>query len=152
MLFPEADIYAYEPNPSALKWLECNAQDTRIKVSPNAVAEHSGKINLDTSFDSTLGRVSPQGDLEVDCIAACEVGEGRQIDLLKMDCEGSEWSILRDSGLLGRTRVFCLEYHLHNGHTFSELTCLIEKAGHKIISNDKIKNGGEFGIIHSRLI
>src|SRR4051812_28608060 len=40
LLFPDADIYAYEPNPSALKWLVHNAEGTRIQVISSAVGEH----------------------------------------------------------------------------------------------------------------
>ncbi len=69
MLFPDADIYAYEPNPAPLEWLEQNAADTNISVFPVAVGDERGTARFDTSFDSTLGRISKGGDLEVTCIA-----------------------------------------------------------------------------------
>lgn len=152
MLFPEADIYAYEPNPLALKYLEQNATATSIKVLPYAVGENSGAVNFNTSCDTTLGQVTEDGNLTVNCIAASQVADGRQIDLLKMDCEGSEWSILRDTTLLARTSNACIEYHLGNKHTLDELKELVEKANHKIVGIKPTKNDGEFGVIRTRLI
>lgn len=134
LLFPNANIYAYEPNPTALTWLEKNAELTRIKVFPYAVGIQEGLVLLDGRSDSTTGKISPEGNISVQCIAPTEVAQGLPIDLLKMDCEGSEWSILQDTELLKRTQSFCMEYHLFDQHTLEELKNLIEKADHRIVS------------------
>jgi FkbM family methyltransferase len=152
LLFPDADIFAYEPNPSALKWLVRNADGTRIRVISSAVGEHSGTLRLDTSCDSTLGRIVKDGDLSVECIAASEVAEGREIDILKMDCEGSEWSILKDPTLLNRTKDFFLEYHLFNNHTVEEMKELIAKADHSMTSLIVNRESGASGLIRSTRI
>lgn len=39
MLFPDADIYAYEPHPSPLIWLRQNASGTKIQVVPVLTGE-----------------------------------------------------------------------------------------------------------------
>ncbi len=133
LLFPATDIYAYEPNPEALRWLRMNAGSTRIKVFPYAVCERDGTVMLNTDFESTCGtRIDSNGKVRAEAIGASRVAEGRPIDLLKMDCEGSEWSILKEPGLLGRTKDFFLEYHLWDGHTIGELRALVERAGHRI--------------------
>jgi FkbM family methyltransferase len=149
MLFPQADIYAYEPNPSALKWLRRNAEDTRIQVTPCAVGRTSGLVKLDTSCDSTIGQISEDGDLEVQCVAAVEVAAGKQIDFLKMDCEGSEWEILQDTTLLNRSKEACLEFHLIDNRSLDELCALIEKAEHRILEIGNTKDNGKFGVIRS---
>jgi len=151
MLFPEADIYAYEPNPNPLTWLRENAAGTRINVLPFAVRETSGFVNLDTTVDSTIGTIKADGDLAVACIAASKVADGRAIDLLKIDCEGSEWSILKDASLLRRSRELCLEYHLLDGNSVEELTALIAQGGHRIVSLGNTKDGGRIGVINSVL-
>jgi FkbM family methyltransferase len=150
LLFPQADIYAYEPNPSALEWLRRNAEGTEIQVFPCAVGQSSGMVKLDTSCDSTIGHITEAGDLSVQCIAASNIATGRQIDFLKMDCEGSEWAILQDPTLLNRTTEACLEFHLVDHHTLDELRDLIEKADHRVISISNTKDDGKFGVIRCR--
>jgi FkbM family methyltransferase len=150
MLFPEADIYAYEPHPQAIIWLRQNASGTNIQVLPVAVGGSSGVVKLDTSVDSTNARLTEDGDLPVECVAASEVAAGRQIDFLKMDCEGSEWAILKDSSLLRRTKEFCLAYHLH-GRSVEELQRLIEPSGHRIVTCEGSDKGKGYGLLRSVL-
>lgn len=150
MLFPEADIYAYEPHPSPVTWLQQNAAGTRIRVIPVAVGETSGVVKLDTTCDSTNSQVKNDGDLPVQCVAGSEVAEGRDIDLLKMDCEGLGWSILRDQSLLRRTKEFCLAYHLQ-GRSVDELKRLVEASGHVVIECIGTNKGEEYGFIRSVL-
>jgi FkbM family methyltransferase len=149
LLFPQADIYAYEPNPSALQWLKRNAEETRIQVIACAVGQSSGVVKLDTSCDSTIGRISETGDLEVACVGASEIAAGQQIDFLKMDCEGSEWAILQDPTLLNRTTEACLEYHLVDNHTLDELRELIKQGNHRVLRIGNTKDDGKFGVIRS---
>ena len=148
MLFPEAAIDAYEPNPAALVWLRQNAARTRIQVHPVAVGEAAGMVKLDTTYDSTVGRVWDGGDYSVRCISASDIAEGRAIDLLKIDCEGSEWSVLRDPSLLARSRDCRLEYHLIDGHTEADLRSLFEQ-GRQLISVWHRTSDGRSGVIHS---
>ncbi|MFB2833822.1 FkbM family methyltransferase [Floridanema evergladense] len=153
LLFPNADIYAYEPNPNALKWLDKNSKDTRIKVFPYAVSNEMGVLMLDTECDSTIGRINQSGKTSVKSIAASEVAESRQIDLLKMDCEGSEWSILRDKSLLQRTQYFCLEYHLYDERSIKDLKTLIQESGHQISRiSYNTAYGEKFGLLWSSRI
>jgi FkbM family methyltransferase len=149
MLFPDADIFAYEPNPAALQWLKRNAEGTSVRVHAVAVTDSSQAAKLDTSCDSTLSRIVLDGDLTVECVAPSQVAEGREIDFLKIDCEGSEWSILQDPGLLRRSKQSCLEYHLFDHRTVDDLTKLIEAAGHRVVARDGVKEGGKYGMLRT---
>jgi FkbM family methyltransferase len=150
MLFPDADIYAYEPNPLALSWLEQNAAGTKIRVHEAAVGDRSGIVKLDTRCDSTNSSVRDDGDLPVKCFSPSEIADGRQIDFLKMDCEGSEWTILKAASLLSRTKEFILAYHLH-GRSVEELKQLVEASGHLVIECVPTKGEGQYGLLRSVL-
>ena len=134
VLFPKAQIYAYEPAPIALTYLKKNAQGTnRIKCYGFAVMQNDGTVFMDISDADLINRVSMNKKYPGQAISAKKVADGKHIDLLKMDCEGSEWSILREPSLLGRTKIFVMEYHLFDDHTLSELKDLIEQGNHRVV-------------------
>jgi FkbM family methyltransferase len=150
MVFPQAKIYAYEPHPQAVQWLRKNAKNKTIQVIEGAVSSQLGdELRLDLGEDSTVAHLADTGQVVVPKVAVADVAEGRQIDLLKMDCEGSEWDILQDESLLKRAQYFCLEYHLISEQSLAQLKQLIEKSGH-IVTKVNAKPGDErFGILWS---
>jgi FkbM family methyltransferase len=108
LYFPQADIYAYEPDPDSFKWLKKNSEGTRIKPYETAVLSREGLVSF--KQDSYFSTVDLTGGLKVNAISVKKVGDGKQLDLLKMDVEGSEWDILDDVSLLQRTTDFLLVY------------------------------------------
>lgn len=75
LLFTPAKIYAYESNQTALHWLRQNAEETQIRVFAFGVSEKSETLRLDTECDSTIGRISENGNLLIQFIADSEVVE-----------------------------------------------------------------------------
>ena len=70
---------------------------------------------------------------------------GGKIDLLKMDCEGSEWDILENPKSLSQVDNITLEYHLwanQKDHNYAK--DLLMSHGFKII---KHLPSSDFGII-----
>ena len=59
---------------------------------------------------------------------------GGRVDLLKMDCEGAEWDILRDQTSLQKARMTAMEYHLFGGpeRTLLNLLHRLQTAGFRI--------------------
>ncbi|MDX1953689.1 MAG: FkbM family methyltransferase [Verrucomicrobiota bacterium] len=149
VLFPEAKIYSYEPHPSAFACLKKNAEGTGISPFNCGVSNMAGQFFLEANCDSTTGAVSVSGGIPVKCISVSELQpETGEIDLLKMDCEGSEWAIFQDSGLLARTKYLTMEYHLVDGHTLKELEQILVNARHRILHvHPHGGYGGKFGLL-----
>ena len=96
--------------------------------------------------------IAPTGSIRAECLGAREVAEGKAIDLLKIDTEGSEWDILQEPSLLQRTKHCTLEYHIRNeSENLERLTKLIEQGSHRIVKiKGKIKDYPGVGIIWSK--
>jgi hypothetical protein len=62
------------------------------------------------------------------------------IDLLKLDCEGSEFQILRNNKALKHVRFLTMEYHLPtkgSEKVLEELFSTIHKLNFKVIDHDR---------------
>ncbi|MDD2677370.1 MAG: FkbM family methyltransferase [Methylacidiphilaceae bacterium] len=130
--FPQARILAFEPWEENFRYLEKLVRDNRLPVHPfpEALAATSGTLSLHlprserfssraTVFSQPPGPSwSSQEDLriEVPSVTLEEVFRREKLvrcDLLKMDCEGSEYSILYGTPpeLLARIRRMAIEVH-----------------------------------------
>ena len=70
---------------------------------------------------------------------------GGYADLLKMDCEGSEWDILEEKDSLRNVRNITLEYHLWKNHkTHAYAKELVKSNGFRILRHEP---STDFGII-----
>lgn len=131
-------VYAFEPMPSLYRILErnigANRLGSRIEATPQGVWSRTGRLALFLSATSTSSHSVYEGGrtggaVDIDVVSLADVFERRQItrcDLLKMDCEGSEYEILYKAPreVLGRIREIRLEYHrpgLQSDHTFDSL-------------------------------
>jgi len=133
LLFPQATIFSYEPNAETFTWLKRNAIGGKFVLNNSGVSSKSGFEFFDPGSDSTLGMLNQVGTLQVEVIGPHEVADGQAIDLLKMDCEGAEWEILRDGELIRRSARICMEYHVRQGCGVRELEQLLRDGGHQIL-------------------
>jgi FkbM family methyltransferase len=127
--FPGARIFSFEPVDSNFKQLQRNRdlnEDHHIMIFPKAVFGHSGEVSLSldlndsfTTAATVLGKFSDQDNtIQVPCVTLPEIFEGHQLDrceLLKMDCEGSEFSILYNCPSDYLRRVIQLAIEVHGG-------------------------------------
>jgi FkbM family methyltransferase len=117
-------VYAFEPNPESLRYLKKNVDASRlgnVVVFPTAVAGGTGErllhVRPGNLLVSSLARGSPgDGEIRVRCVSLDEVMEVNgitQCDLLKLDCEGSEYEILQNCSpkTLGRVERIVGEFH-----------------------------------------
>jgi FkbM family methyltransferase len=137
---PECRVISYEPDPANLPALRRNAAlnafSDRWELRPVAV----GNSNGEAAFDSGLfadSRVSNSGEVVVPVV---DLFEQPAAALMKIDIEGSEWSILRDPRLSGlRAGILVMEWHTHatDGTTGGEpeAKALLARAGFHIASS-----------------
>jgi len=125
-LFPGSRVYAFEPFPESFALLQENLRLNRIHnvlASPTAVAARAGKITLDLSGGEPLQIQShnplhpTSGEtLEVPSQSLTDLFASQGIhrcQLLKLDCEGAEYSILMDDSQawLPKVERISMEYH-----------------------------------------
>ena len=129
--FPAARVYAYEPMPPNFDYLTENVERNRatgITLENKAVHKVIGKqtlhYHLKRPYPTAASLVlseSATKSIEVDCVTLAEIIESRgleKLDLLKLDCEGSEFGIIYDTPAFYFDRIsrMTLEYH-ENGDT-----------------------------------
>lgn len=122
--FPGARVAAFEPFAESFALLERNLalnHATRVTARRLAIggARGEARLNLATGVavqHSTVREGDDTGEHVAQAplgAALDEVGIG-SCDFLKLDCEGAEYSILRQAGAdgtLARVRMIALEYH-----------------------------------------
>ncbi len=147
---PLCSVIAYEPNPKARQWLDQNAASHQIEVRPVAVSRDGGSRHFNPDQLTTLGRLTddPSGQV-IETVAARDVADGREIEFLKVDCEGAEFEIFQDSSLLTRTKMIGLEYHLTASNTMELLCGLLADGGHRVT---KIFPRGDYGTMWTERI
>ncbi|SRR5579871_2879743 len=136
--FPEAKIHAYEPNSALMPLLSKNAHTWQFDCRNEAVSMTSGVGRLRLEKDSRMSVLDPCGTVEMRVTAIHDVIDriGGVVDLLKLDCEGEEWSIL-EAGISRRVRYLTMEYH-----------CLVRNFDH-IQVNRFIENAGFDRLAHA---
>jgi FkbM family methyltransferase len=143
---PNARVFAVEPAPVPLERLwrnvAANRLEERVTVIPAAIAVQSGTgfiNNIDGisghgRFTSTMGAASAGAEMdEVQAMTLADVlelADGRT-DLMKLDCEGSEYAVLDESNhsVLQQIRAIVGEYHVFGGHSHDEFVRLLADRG-----------------------
>jgi len=125
--FPEARVYAYEPEEENFNLLTLNVNlnnlQSKILTRQLAVSDYSGiqylKLNLDhcgnhvlidsLPISQTPGAYRPVAVLTLEDIL---ILSGSEIDLLKMDIEGTEAKIItQETSCLNKVKTFVSELH-----------------------------------------
>ena len=134
--FPRAEIHAYEPNRQMLPFLAQQSAVGQFSVFSEAVGFERGQVSIKPGEDSVHARVVHDSESSIPSISFTEAIRRVKNEpiLVKLDCEGSEWEVLRDAITWQRVRYLTMEYHLWAGYTLVELVRQIESLGFVIKS------------------
>ena len=122
---PDVTVHAFEPFPGNLTWLRKNVEEsglTNVIIHEQAIASVTEKralhVNPEKWISHSLVRDEGRGDedVTVNCVTLSEALESNNIkrcNLLKLDCEGSEYEILMrsEAKTLDRVERIVGEYH-----------------------------------------
>jgi FkbM family methyltransferase len=150
---PGVRIVAIEPCRETyerlLGHIEANRLTTQIQCLRVGLAAQSGERYMDTADESPRRKLIPADGVArppaaeaVQCVTLADCIERTgtsELDLLKMDIEGSEWEVLLSTppDVLSRIRYVQLEYHqVHSrfGYHPQQLFDHFAKAGHRLTS------------------
>lgn len=100
-MYPKAEMIAYEPHPAHLsmiyKNLEHNSLLSRVLVSAGAASNRACEAFLtDEENESCLINDYQEGSFRIRVFDVLDDLKGKHVNLLKMDIEGAEYSILSD--------------------------------------------------------
>jgi FkbM family methyltransferase len=115
--FPEAVIHGFEADPDLCRLAESNVRNLnlshRITMHPKAIWTHDRGIGFNRTGDDS-GNVSAMGSTQIPSVSLKEWILNHQVDLIKMDIEGSEYEVLRDC----REALKEVPYVLLEAHAF----------------------------------
>jgi FkbM family methyltransferase len=146
--YPDAIIHAYEPNRNMKQFLEHQSGIGGFTYFLQAVGKKDDMVllNIDAK-ESVHTRCRPGGDIPQVAFRTCLLRLGGNVDLLKLDCEGAEWSILADSESLAAVRSLVMEYDLVDGHTEAELVSIVRKLGFRVL--ERTLTGPTWGLLRA---
>jgi FkbM family methyltransferase len=142
-------VYSFEPDEGNFSLLKENMQLNGIRnVHPinAAVSKKSGRLRffLNTGANNCHSIYRPSQtakEVVVDAISLGDFVKSRgimRIDLLKMDCEGSEYEIMLNCPMevLKMVRRIAMECHEVPGHSADEIRDLLEGSGFAVRTED----------------
>lgn len=144
--FPDATIHGYEPSPATAEYARTNARDPLTTIYEEGVAGIDGHADMIELGASNVARthVSEDGAITLTSFATVLERAGRQIDLLKVDCEGAEWDFMTDPTLFANVTRIRMEYHLTDGRTVRDVAALAQHLGYRVAL---LKTNTCFGIV-----
>ena len=142
--FPQADLLAYEPNPAIFVHTRENLEPLGVRCIQAGLAARRGRATLTVDADSRNIGIIPRadGNVEIRALGDAITELGGYVDLAKIDCEGSEWSLFEAPEDFRRIRNVRMEYHLWGGRTPDELDRTAAALGFRVIHRHPRKGNG----------
>ena len=151
-LFPNSKIYAFEPFLENFELLKKNTDSMKNIFCYNlAVSDFTGTSYLRNDLDKTAVKTTtlPEDESSQTCLTTtlenfCLEHCIKNIDFLKLDCEGAEYNILNTN--LSFVKVIAGEYHVINRRNSEEIKNMLRSRNFiiKTWTNFLLNNGGIF--------
>lgn len=145
-------VYAYEPDPNNFKMLNKNIAINNLSSTIKPFNVAVGDSGVSKFFSSDIGSMSTTQevrDLGIDAgtgkyinirsVSVTEIlNKFKHIDIMKMDCEGSEWKIIEKMSTK-RLNIgyICMEYHEFAGKKRGYIEKVLAKKGYKVYFRDR---------------
>jgi len=145
-LFSNAVIHSYEPNPDVIEFTRKNLLQSNVLVFQEGVSNTSCLAEIILDKESRQARVAACESGNIKLVSFRTVLEriGGHIDLLKIDCEGSEWEILSNAEDFKNVKLIRMEYHFVKGYNDAHLKKLLSALDFDI---EGISPNNGFGIV-----
>ena len=130
--FPGAIIHSYEPNAALQEYLADNIGQVGATLHAEGVSGRDGLGSFAQAGESMVGQCkeSESGNIPVVSLRTAINRIGGSADLLKLDCEGAEWSIQEHPEAFSAVRCVRMEYHLiEPDHSTKRLVEAFESMG-----------------------
>jgi FkbM family methyltransferase len=136
---PGAQITCYEPDPENCAFVQRNLEANavaNVRVFQAAVASVNGTLEFQTHAESTGGRLAGGGSAPgagtitvtaVNLDKVLEQSGGGEIDLIKCDCEGDEYSLIDQITPENAARIRNLSIEVHDLDRTRNLQAISEK-------------------------
>jgi len=135
--FPAARIHAYEPNPELRDVLAMNARAGKFTCFCKSVGLAAGTTRLVRNPETCVSNmVVPDADGEIVQVpfSTCLERLGGRAAIVKMDCEGAEWEILKDRDSWRNVRFVAMEVHRNRAHAESECKDMLRDMGFHLLA------------------
>ncbi|MFH0884885.1 MAG: FkbM family methyltransferase [Candidatus Micrarchaeota archaeon] len=155
-------VYSFEPDEDNFRLLKENIElnDIRNACAINAAVstENGRKSFFVTEYATSAHSIyRPHGrarEVIVDAVTLADFVKSRgikRIDLLKMDCEGSEYEIMLTcpKNVLEMVKRIAMECHNVPGHSADEIRVLLEENGFAVRSED-VPNIPDFRLLYAQ--
>jgi FkbM family methyltransferase len=147
--FPSAAVHSYEPNPGIQREFSINCMQAGAEPFAKAVMQSAGHVSI-LECDSDLHtrtKIEPVGAIPAVSLSEAISRIGGIVDVLKLDCEGAEWSIFEDASAWQFVKALTMEYHLwaRPGSKFSDIERILFGLGFVISYHNPITP--EFGLL-----
>ncbi len=149
-LFPNAIVNCYEPSTNLSRYLEDNCDEFGFSIFYEAVGGFSGTVALEFKGDSNQAKVTESEFASIPKISLDEAIArfNDDIDLLKIDCEGSEWEMFERATSWNRVSRIAMEYHNFDGQAHSLVAKDLVRLGFSVV-DQSFDPAKDFGMIYA---